>query len=189
MKDVRLRGDQIDLVAVRHGLPVLDQYAYLNAGTFGPLPRATAGAMQAVERRELEEGRSSRAYFQRVMDERDELRAELAGLLGTQPEQVALTSSTTEGCNIVLRGLRRQCAVQQQRRHQLLPAEIRIEVASGPPGRQRVVARVDIVRAHLEARNRHSGRAKCTHQPGGHSCLVMSRTRSGDHQPGDLRHR
>jgi L-cysteine/cystine lyase len=84
---------------------VLDQYAYLNTGTFGPLPHATAAAMQAVERRELEEGRSSRAYFQRVMDERDELRAELAGLLGTQPDQVALTSSTTEGCNIVLRGL------------------------------------------------------------------------------------
>ena len=84
---------------------MLDQYAYLNTGTFGPLPRATAEAMQAVERRELEEGRSSRAYFQRVMDERDELRAALAGLLGTQPEQVALTSSTTEGCNIVLRGL------------------------------------------------------------------------------------
>jgi L-cysteine/cystine lyase len=84
---------------------VLDQYAYLNTGTFGPLPHTTAAAMQAVERRELEQGRSSRAYFQRVMDERDELRAELAGLLGTQPEQVALTSSTTEGCNIVLRGL------------------------------------------------------------------------------------
>jgi len=84
---------------------VLDQYAYLNTGTFGPLPGTTAEAMRAVERRELEEGRSSRAYFQRVMDERDELRAALAGLLGTQPEQVALTSSTTEGCNIVLRGL------------------------------------------------------------------------------------
>ena len=84
---------------------MLDQYAYLNTGTFGPLPRATVAAMQAVQRRELEEGRSSRAYFQRVMDERDELRAELAGLLGTQSDQVALTSSTTEGCNIVLRGL------------------------------------------------------------------------------------
>jgi L-cysteine/cystine lyase len=61
--------------------------------------------MQAVERRELEEGRSSREYFQQVLDEREVLRAELAGLLGTHPERIALTSSTTEGCNIVLRGL------------------------------------------------------------------------------------
>jgi L-cysteine/cystine lyase len=90
---------------VRRGLPVLGHYAYLNTGSFGPLPRATVAAMQALERRELEEGRSSRAYFQRVLDEREVLRAELASLLGTHPERIALTSSTTEGCNIVLRGL------------------------------------------------------------------------------------
>jgi len=84
---------------------VLHRYAYLNTGTLGPLPRATVEAMQAVERRELEEGRSSRAYFQHVLEEREALRGEFAGLLATQPEQVALTSSTTEGCNIVLRGL------------------------------------------------------------------------------------
>jgi L-cysteine/cystine lyase len=84
---------------------VLERYAYLNTGTFGPLPRATVEAMQAVERFELEEGRSSPAYFERALEEREALRREFAGLLSTQPEQVALTSSTTEGCNIVLRGL------------------------------------------------------------------------------------
>ena len=84
---------------------MLERYAYLNTGTFGPLPRATVEAMQAVERFELEEGRSSRAYFERALEEREALRREFAGLLSTQPEQVALTTSTTEGCNIVLRGL------------------------------------------------------------------------------------
>lgn len=61
--------------------------------------------MQAVERRELEEGRSSPAYFEWALEQRETLRAELARLLATQPEHVALTSSTTEGCNIALRGL------------------------------------------------------------------------------------
>jgi L-cysteine/cystine lyase len=84
---------------------VLKRYAYLNAGTFGPLPRAAVEAMQAVELQELEEGRSSRAYFERVLAERETLRAGLAGVIGVPPEHVALTSSTTEGCNIVLRGL------------------------------------------------------------------------------------
>ena len=84
---------------------MLDRYTYLNTGSFGPLPRTTVDAMQTVERRELVEGRSSRTYFERVLHERETLRAELAGLLGTQPERVALTSSTTEGCNIVLQGL------------------------------------------------------------------------------------
>jgi L-cysteine/cystine lyase len=98
-------GGYIDLVAVRRELPVLDRYAYLNTGTFGPLPRTTVEAMQTVQRRELEEGRSGQPYVQRILYEREVLRAEIAGLLGTQPERVALTSSTTEGCNIVLRGL------------------------------------------------------------------------------------
>ena len=84
---------------------MLERFAYLNTGTFGPLPRASVEAMQAVERRELENGRSSRAYFEQVLAEREELRAAFADLLASPPEQIALTASTTEGCNIVLRGL------------------------------------------------------------------------------------
>jgi len=95
----------VDLVAVRRGLPVLERYAYLNAGTFGPFPRASVEAMQEVECRELEEGRSSHAYFERVMAEREALRVQLAALVGAPADCVALTASTTEGCNIVLGGL------------------------------------------------------------------------------------
>ena len=95
----------MDLLAVRRGLPVLDRYAYLNAGTFGPLPRVTVEAMQAVERRELEDGRSSHAYFEEVMRQRDELKVAFAGLLGAPVGCIALTASTTEGCNLVLSGL------------------------------------------------------------------------------------
>ena len=36
---------------------------------------------------------------------RDEVRAKLAALFGVEPAQVALTRSTTDGCNIVLAGL------------------------------------------------------------------------------------
>jgi len=84
---------------------VLDRYAYLNAGTFGPLPRATVEAVQAVERRELEEGRSSKAYFEGVLGDRERLRGEIGALIGVQAEQIALAASSTEGCNIALRGL------------------------------------------------------------------------------------
>jgi L-cysteine/cystine lyase len=95
----------VDLVAVRGELPVLERAAYLNAGTFGPLPRGSVEAMQAVERRELEEGRSSRAYFEEVLAQREEARAAIAALIGAPADCVALTASTTEGCNVVLRGL------------------------------------------------------------------------------------
>jgi len=84
---------------------VLDRFAYLNAGTFGPLPRRTVEAMWDVEQRELEEGRSSKAYFKDLNADRGRLRTALAELHGAPVGCVALTSSTTEGCNIVLRGL------------------------------------------------------------------------------------
>jgi L-cysteine/cystine lyase len=95
----------VDLDAIRAGLPVLDRLAYLNAGTNGPLPRRTVEAMTAILARDLEEGRSSRSYFETMLARRDELRAALARVLHAEPGEVALTNSTTEGCNVVVNGL------------------------------------------------------------------------------------
>jgi L-cysteine/cystine lyase len=95
----------MDVDAIRAGLPVLDRLAYLNAGTNGPLPRRTVDAMTASLRRDLEEGRSSGPYFESMLARRDELRAALADVLDASADEVALTTSTTEGCNVVLAGL------------------------------------------------------------------------------------
>ena len=84
--------------------PVLERLAYLNAGTFGPLARPTLDAMQAELRADGERGRIGAEYFERMLDLRDRLRGALARLVGVEPERVALTSSTTDGCNIVLAG-------------------------------------------------------------------------------------
>jgi L-cysteine/cystine lyase len=91
---------------VRAAYPVLDQFAYLNAGTNGPLARATGEAILAEELVDLAQGRGGEPYFSRALAMRDEVRAKLAGHLGADPAQVALTRSTTDGCNIVLAGLR-----------------------------------------------------------------------------------
>ena len=85
--------------------PVLERVAYLNAGTFGPLAHATAEAMAGQARRDLEAGRLGKAYFDDMLQTRDVLRARIAALVGTTPEHIALTSSTTDGCNLVLGGL------------------------------------------------------------------------------------
>ena len=57
------------------------------------------------EERNLREGRVGLEYIERVLALRAELRAELAGLVGAEADQVALTASTTDGCNVVLAGL------------------------------------------------------------------------------------
>jgi len=95
----------MDLSAVRAELPVLERYAYLNAGTNGPLPRRTAAAISRALERDLSEGRSSKAYFESLLSGREQLRAALADFLGTGAENIALARSTTEGCNIVIAGL------------------------------------------------------------------------------------
>ena len=51
------------------------------------------------------DGRSGMPYFLRTLDLRDQLRARLAAVVAAEPLQVALTASTTDGCNIVLAGL------------------------------------------------------------------------------------
>src|ERR1044071_6409030 len=102
----RRGGGEMDLDAIRAGLPVLDRIAYLNAGTNGPLPRRTVEAMQASLARDLKEGRSSREYFEAMLARREELRAALARFLRAPENTIALTTSTTEGCNVVLNGLR-----------------------------------------------------------------------------------
>jgi L-cysteine/cystine lyase len=85
--------------------PVLESVAYLNAGTFGPLARPVAHALIAAIERDVDAGRSGERYFEETMGLRDEARRAFASLVGADPEQVALTGSTTEGCAIVLRGL------------------------------------------------------------------------------------
>jgi L-cysteine/cystine lyase len=89
----------------RAAFPVLERLAYLNAGTTGPLASATVAAMDVELQADLERGRFGQAYFDRMLALRGEARAGLAVLLGVEPANVALTSSTTESCNIVLAGL------------------------------------------------------------------------------------
>jgi L-cysteine/cystine lyase len=89
----------------RAQFPVVERLAYLNAGTNGPLSRATVEAMAEEDRVALEEGRGGPHFFERALALRNEVRAKLAALVSVAPENLALTTSTTNGCNIVVAGL------------------------------------------------------------------------------------
>jgi L-cysteine/cystine lyase len=90
---------------VRAEFPVLERLAYLNTGSVGPLAKRTAAAMAARLVAELEGGRGGIPQFLDVTELRGRLRAVLAALIHVPVENVALTNSTTEGCNVVLAGL------------------------------------------------------------------------------------
>jgi selenocysteine lyase/cysteine desulfurase len=89
----------------RAEFPVLEQKAFLNAGTDGPVPRRAAEVAQERIAVELTQGRAGRPHFERMIAAMDRRRELLAGLMGCEQDELALTHSTTDGVNIVIGGL------------------------------------------------------------------------------------
>jgi L-cysteine/cystine lyase len=94
----------MDPAALRAAFPVFEHRTYLNAGTCGPLPSAARDAIDGVLALGLTEGRAG-PYFQALVEGRTTLRATYAQLLSADPDDVALTTCTSEGVVRVLGGL------------------------------------------------------------------------------------
>ena len=88
----------------RAAFPVLAHYAYMNAGSVGPMAQQTYDAVAGAEREELGP-RGSHPAFERIIEQRDGLREVVAGQVGVDAEHVSLTTSTSEGCRVVVAGL------------------------------------------------------------------------------------
>jgi L-cysteine/cystine lyase len=94
----------MDPAALRAQFPVLAGVAYLNAGTDGPVPAAGAAAARAAVSAQLDEGRAT-AHFEARFALQTALREGYARVLACEPEDVALTTSTSEGIGAVMAGL------------------------------------------------------------------------------------
>src|SRR3989440_4229699 len=88
----------------RAAFPVLERFAYLNAGSLGPLSRATIDAMEERNRLDHDHGRGGKEWIESMLALRARVREQLAAMIGAPVDRVALTSSTTDGCNIVVAG-------------------------------------------------------------------------------------
>jgi L-cysteine/cystine lyase len=92
------------LVAFRDEFPVLQNTAYLNAGTDGPLPRAAIELAQTELAAELEEGRLY-SHFMRRHELADQLRDGYARLANCHSDDIAVTSGTSFGLGAVMAGM------------------------------------------------------------------------------------
>jgi selenocysteine lyase/cysteine desulfurase len=90
---------------LRADIPALQQGAYMNYGAHGPSPRYVVSAAQ--------EFLAAHEYDTPVGDDPygaafgafDEVRARVASFVGAEPDEIALTESTTAGINAVADGL------------------------------------------------------------------------------------
>lgn len=89
----------------RARFPVLERFAYLNAGTFGPLSRAALDAERALREWEGQNGRAGKTYFDAMLERRDRVRALVAEQIRVPADHVSLADSTTGGVQTVVVGL------------------------------------------------------------------------------------
>ena len=94
----------MDARRLRAEFPVLERVAFLNAGTDGPVAARSVAAARAELERQAIRGRT-REYSERRRKLEATQRAAYAGLLGCRPEDVALTTSTSEAIARALAGL------------------------------------------------------------------------------------
>jgi len=94
----------MDAQALRAKFPVLERDAYLNSGTDGPLAAAAVTAARDALDAEAREGRTT-AHFAHRLELQGELRAAYARLLGARADDLALTTSTSDGIGRLLAGL------------------------------------------------------------------------------------
>jgi L-cysteine/cystine lyase len=94
----------MDAAALRAQFPVLREKAYLNAGTCGPLPEVAVRDAGESARAATEQGRAM-PRWERYLELRPKIRAAYAQRLRALPEDVALTSSTSDGVARVVAGL------------------------------------------------------------------------------------
>lgn len=90
----------------RAQFPVLERFAYLNAGSMGPLSRPAGDAIAEQALQDLTRGRGGRPYYERMLVLREGVRERIAALLAVAPDRVALTMSTTDSIHVALAGLR-----------------------------------------------------------------------------------
>jgi selenocysteine lyase/cysteine desulfurase len=91
-----------DWPRVRAEFPITENYAYLNSAGAGPVSRRVAGAAEQFYRETLESG-------DRLWDvwlaRRERARADVAHLINAEPDEIAFTTNTSSGMNLIVDAL------------------------------------------------------------------------------------
>lgn len=95
-------SDEVDWQLVRREFPVTERLAYLNSAGAGPVSRASLDAAMEFYRETLETG--DRRWFS-WLERRERARAAIAQLINAEPHEIAFTTNTSTGMNLIIDAL------------------------------------------------------------------------------------
>ncbi|HYP52704.1 MAG TPA: aminotransferase class V-fold PLP-dependent enzyme, partial [Pyrinomonadaceae bacterium] len=87
---------------VRADFPVTERIAYFNSAGAGPVPRRVADEAANFYRETMESG--DRAW-NNWLERREQARARVAALINADPEEIAFTTNTSSGMNLIVDAL------------------------------------------------------------------------------------
>jgi selenocysteine lyase/cysteine desulfurase len=96
------RAAGVDWGAVRAEFPVAETFAYLNSAGAGPVSRRVA---EAAAQFYLETEESGDRLWEAWLARRERARADVARLINAEPDEIAFTTNTSSGMNLIVDAL------------------------------------------------------------------------------------
>lgn len=87
---------------IRKQFPVTENSTYLNAAAAGPLSQATMAAATEYYRQMMDDADT---HWDEWLEKREEVRRKVAGFINAEPDEIALTTNTSSGMNVIVDAL------------------------------------------------------------------------------------
>lgn len=91
-----------DWAEIRKQFPVTENSTYLNTAAAGPLARATSEAASRYYQQMMDDGD---VHWDQWLEQREEVRRKVATFINAEPDEIALTTNTSSGMNVIVDAL------------------------------------------------------------------------------------
>lgn len=92
----------IDWSEIRQRFPVTERVAYLNSAAAGPVSIASQGAAAGYYEKMMRDGD---VHWNRWLADREAVRKKVASYINAMPEEIAFTTNTSQGMNVIIDAL------------------------------------------------------------------------------------
>ena len=87
---------------IRKQFPVTENSTYLNSAAAGPLSRATTAAATEYYQQMMNDGD---IHWDEWLEKREDVRRKVAAFINAEPDEIALTTNTSSGLNVIIDAL------------------------------------------------------------------------------------